>query len=114
MWQDRATKSRLPATKKDEAGATKTSLLAGIGDFCRYAATPMIELISAAAAAMRIVSCIPDCRLKCCGSIPTAANPVRIPPAPPLTAAATMPFSHISTFHVFAGFSVTSAARLNS
>jgi hypothetical protein len=33
----------------------------------------------------------------CCGSIPTAANPVSTPPAAPLIAAANIPFSHNST-----------------
>src|SRR5690242_5892022 len=56
----------------------------------------MTELISAAAAAMRNVALIPVCKLKCCGSMPTAANPVSTPPAPPLTAAASKPFSQSS------------------
>src|SRR5579885_1160223 len=68
----------------------------GSGDFCRYAATPITELISAAAAPMRKVAPVPVCRLKCCGSMPTAANPVRTPPAAPLIAAAKIPRSQIS------------------
>ena len=42
------------------------------------------------------VAPIPVCKLKCCGSIPTAASPVSTPPAPPLIAAATIPFIQIS------------------
>src|SRR5882724_9231772 len=61
----------------------------------------MTALMSEAAAPMRNVAPIPDCRLKCCGSMPTAANPVSTPPAPPLTAAATRPFSHNSIVVVF-------------
>src|SRR6266851_3345577 len=57
----------------------------------------MTALISAAAAPMRNVAPIPVCRLKCCGSMPTAARPVRTPPAAPLIAAASKPFSHSST-----------------
>src|SRR5882724_2417731 len=71
------------------------SYSAGSGDFCRYAATPITALINAAAAAMRSVAPLPDCKLKCCGSIPTAANPVSTPPAAPLMAAARIPFNQI-------------------
>src|SRR6266404_6287258 len=68
----------------------------GSGDFCKYAATPITALISAAAIPMRNVAPIPACRLKCCGSMPTAAKPVSTPPAAPLIAAASRPFSHSS------------------
>src|SRR5260370_4299693 len=67
----------------------------GRGDFCRYAATPITALISDAAAPMRNVAAIPACKLKCCGSMPTAASPVSTPPAAPVIAAATIPLSQI-------------------
>src|ERR1700730_1055702 len=52
----------------------------------------MIALIPAIAS----VECNHSRRLKCAGSIPTAANPVMTPLAPPAIAAAAIPFSHIS------------------
>src|SRR5579859_331313 len=71
--------------------------LSGSGDFCKYAATPITALINAAATPILTVAPIPACKLKCPGSIPTAAKPVITPPAAPLTPAASIPFNHTST-----------------
>jgi SAM-dependent methyltransferase len=54
---------------------------------------------------MAMVLCSPARRLKWFGSIPTAANPVMIPFAPPEIAAAAIPFSHILMFFIFAAVS---------
>jgi len=51
----------------------------------------MTALMIAAAKPMRMVEPMPACRLKCCGSMPTAAKPVRMPPLAPLIAAASIP-----------------------
>src|SRR5579862_2570392 len=56
----------------------------------------MMALIAAAARPMRRVEAMPVCRLKCVGSMPTAARPVRMPPLPPLMAAASRSLSQIS------------------
>ena len=66
----------------------------GNGDCFKYAATPMIEDIAALTAAMASVERSPACRLKCCGSMPTAAKPVITPLAPPAIAAASRPRHH--------------------
>src|SRR5260221_10543431 len=52
---------------------------------------------------MRIVAPMPVCKLKCCGSMPTAASPVSTPPLAPLIAAASRPFSHSSKYFIFMG-----------
>src|SRR5712691_2522750 len=67
----------------------------GSGDFCRYAATPVTALMAAAATAILNVAPMPAFRLKCCGSIPTAAKPVSTPPAAPEMAAARIPLSQM-------------------
>src|SRR5579871_139776 len=55
----------------------------------------MMELMSAAAVPMRAVAPSPVWRLKCAGSMPTAARPVMTPPAAPLMAAATTPLNQM-------------------
>src|SRR5580700_2562836 len=71
---------------------------AGSGDCFKYAATPMMADISALTPAMARVECRPACRLKCSGSMPTAAKPVMTPLAPPAIAAATSPRHHTRKF----------------
>jgi hypothetical protein len=68
----------------------------GSGDCFKYAATPMMLDMIALAEAIAIVERNPDCRLKWAGSIPTAANPVMTPLAPPAIAAAAIPLSQVS------------------
>src|SRR5271154_5806566 len=55
----------------------------------------MTEFMTAAAIPMRAVAPRPACRLKCAGSIPTAARPVMTPPAAPLMAAARTPLNQM-------------------
>jgi hypothetical protein len=73
----------------------------GNGDCFKYAATPIIADIIALTAAMASVECSPACRLKCAGSIPTAANPVITPLAPPAIPAAAIPFTQVSQIDIF-------------
>ena len=67
----------------------------GSGDCFKYAATPMMADIAALTMAMASVERSPACKLKCAGSMPTAAKPVMTPLAPPAMAAAAMPFSQV-------------------
>ena len=67
----------------------------GNGDCFKYAATPMMADMTALTMAMASVERSPDCKLKCAGSMPTAAKPVMTPLAPPAMAAAAMPFNQV-------------------
>src|SRR5579862_3486518 len=57
----------------------------------------MMALMAALAPARASVEKRPAWRLKCSGSIPTAANPVMMPLAAPAMPAVASPFSHSST-----------------
>jgi hypothetical protein len=66
--------------------------------------------IKALTPAMASVECSPACRLKCCGSIPTAAKPVITPFAPPAIPAATIPLSQVCNVDMGLGRAVFAVA----
>src|ERR1700732_5293190 len=72
----------------------------GSGDCFKYAAIPIMPDITALTPAIASVERNPACRLKCAGSMPTAAKPVITPLAPPAIPAAAIPFNQISQLFI--------------